>query len=109
MNELYKKLWVEALRSGVYEQGKSVLRNDTEFCCLGVIADEVAPNNWSKESGTYYHTFTYNITTHKTYGTLSHTLCDFLGISATEMGLLINMNDSGKTFAEIADWIEGNL
>lgn len=36
-----KKLWVDALRSGEYEQGKNVLRNieKNTFCCLGVLCD----------------------------------------------------------------------
>jgi|SRR5688500_13133770 len=34
-------LWVTALRSGVYEQGKESLRKGGKYCCLGV-ACEVA-------------------------------------------------------------------
>lgn len=36
-----KKLWVEALRSGRYQQTKDVLHNrqDNSFCCLGVLCD----------------------------------------------------------------------
>src|SRR5688572_11113721 len=34
-----RKLWVEALRSGKYEQGTGQLANgDGGFCCLGVLA-----------------------------------------------------------------------
>lgn len=29
--------WVEALRSGKYEQGSSYLECDNKFCCLGVL------------------------------------------------------------------------
>jgi hypothetical protein len=40
MNQDIKKKWVEALRSGEYEQGKDQLRSsDDEFCCLGVLCD----------------------------------------------------------------------
>ena len=43
MNAEVKKQWVEALRSGKYEQGIGVLRrhNDGEdqYCCLGVLCD----------------------------------------------------------------------
>jgi hypothetical protein len=38
------KLLVDALRSGEYEQGRSYLRQDDSFCCLGV-ACEVARKN----------------------------------------------------------------
>lgn len=41
MNKEIKKLWVDALRSGSYEQGKGCLNNadDGTFCCLGVLCD----------------------------------------------------------------------
>lgn len=39
MNPDIKKKWLTALRSGEYEQGKSFLHNDGEFCCLGVLCD----------------------------------------------------------------------
>jgi hypothetical protein len=40
MNERIKKLWVEALRSGKYKQGRGKLRNESnEFCCLGVLCN----------------------------------------------------------------------
>lgn len=40
-----KKLWLEALRSGEYEQGRSALANtNDEYCCLGVLC-QLAVNN----------------------------------------------------------------
>lgn len=43
MNAEIKKQWVEALRSGDYEQAESVLRDTSDegvsFCCLGVLCD----------------------------------------------------------------------
>ena len=39
MNNEIKKLWVDALRSGVYPQTRRNLRNDTGFCVLGVLCD----------------------------------------------------------------------
>lgn len=40
-----KALWLEALRSGKYEQGNSVLRTaDGKYCCLGVLCDIAAMN-----------------------------------------------------------------
>lgn len=38
------RLWIEALRSGEYKQGKGALQHNGEFCCLGV-ACEVAIKN----------------------------------------------------------------
>lgn len=34
-----KTKWLEALRSGDYEQGRSQLRTGDNFCCLGVLTD----------------------------------------------------------------------
>lgn len=34
-----KAKWVAALRSGEYAQGRSQLRADDRFCCLGVLCD----------------------------------------------------------------------
>lgn len=41
MNPEVKKLWVDALRNGGYQQGKGCLNNadDGTFCCLGVLCD----------------------------------------------------------------------
>ena len=41
--------WVDALRSGKYEQGNDLLRSiDDEFCCLGVLCD-VLGMSWRKD------------------------------------------------------------
>ena len=44
MNARVKKMWIDALRSGEYTQGKRQLiivspNADTNFCCLGVLCD----------------------------------------------------------------------
>lgn len=40
MNQEVKQLWVEALRSGKYEQGKYCLRTaEGKYCCLGVLCE----------------------------------------------------------------------
>lgn len=38
-NEQNIKLWIEALRSGKYKQGQYRLRQNNEFCCLGVACE----------------------------------------------------------------------
>lgn len=39
MNEAIKARWVEALRSGKFEQGRFKLSADGKFCCLGVLCE----------------------------------------------------------------------
>ncbi len=39
MNKKIKKLWLRALRSGKYTQGKNRLKTKDRFCCLGVLCD----------------------------------------------------------------------
>ena len=39
MNPEIRARWTAALRSGEYEQGRSVLRHNDLFCCLGVLCD----------------------------------------------------------------------
>ena len=39
MNTQIKQKWIDALRSGKYEQGSEKLRTVTGYCCLGVLCD----------------------------------------------------------------------
>ena len=39
MNTQIKQKWIDALRSGKYEQGSEKLRSVTGYCCLGVLCD----------------------------------------------------------------------
>lgn len=39
MNKKVKGLWIEALRSGEYQQCSNRLNNGKGFCCLGVLTD----------------------------------------------------------------------
>ena len=39
MNTEVKQKWIDALRSGKYEQGSEKLRSQQGYCCLGVLCD----------------------------------------------------------------------
>jgi hypothetical protein len=39
MNKEIADKWIEALRSGEYEQGIASLQSGGRFCCLGVLCD----------------------------------------------------------------------
>lgn len=80
-----KAEWIAALRGGNFRQGKYTLKTDGGYCCLGV-ACAVA-----KLSMSYLDVC-------QTYGIQTTVACD-----------LAEMNDDGgKSFAEIADWLEAH-
>ena len=41
-----KAKWLEALRSGKYEQTQGTLRDGDAFCCLGVLCDLTGRGKW---------------------------------------------------------------
>lgn len=54
MNQEFKKIWIEALRSGRYKQVKGGLHCADGFCCLGVAEDllqKAEGSQWSEEKG----------------------------------------------------------
>ncbi len=103
----FAEKWVAALRSGKYKQGKSRLRSPKgEYCCLGVacIVQKV-PYRDLKDAlwitGDDYYGF----------GFIPEGFPSQLIGKATENELVrsfASLNDSQKSFPEIADWIEEN-
>lgn len=104
MNKEIKAKWLEALRSGKYEQGICILRSsDDEYCCLGVLCDVVDSEGWSLSGNKYkFHEYSTAL--------LPTAVSRQTEISGDSQTILTEMNDSdNKSFAEIADWIEENL
>ena len=96
------KIWVDALRSGEYEQTRGTLQDQFGYCCLGVYAKvnqldgylgmgvtSEARHSSSKDEG---NPFIYDI------------IRDRLGNRLVDAG--VGMNDRGRPFSEIADMIE---
>lgn len=107
-----KAKWVAALRSGDFEQGMEVLRtvysSGCSYCCLGVLCEIVEPNGWCDDyepqwSGAHILAVSWGDECLNEYA-----LAEF-GLTDEDQKTLIKMNDSGKSFAHIADWIEANL
>lgn len=106
-----KAKWLAELRGGRYPQGRNyLLDNEGNYCCMGVLACVAGygPEEIQCMEG------------------LDEIKCDLLGVwdrsessmtfspivpksHTTLQRKLAGMNDSGKSFAEIADWIEVNL
>lgn len=96
--------WVAALRSGKYEQGKAALKTGDRFCCLGVLCDISQVGKFDKND-------CFKTESGIRTGYLSKEVEEWAGIkkiSHPPIFKLILMNDTGKTFTEIADNIEQN-
>ena len=108
MNSSIKQIWINALRSGKYEQGQGSLNEDGKFCCLGVLTDlYIRETNQEWEEG-YGNCFAFEDCS-----------C-FLPPAVQEWGRLNNspavngrslavLNDGGASFEEIASLIEEHL
>lgn len=102
------KDWIKALRSGDYKQTKMTLkeyfRNGTYgYCCLGVLESVCG-----REPEAQFYDEENEMIEEGPEGTYAR-----IGISLQEYAIdtdtLMDMNDKGKPFTEIADYIEGNI
>ena len=98
MKKSIKKLWLKALRSGGYEQGKGQLRNDNKYCCLGVLAD-VQGFRWKRRQQHFLDGGD---------AMLLQPEC-LAGMDDKTQHFLASLNDRGWKFKTIANWIEKNL
>ena len=118
-----KKLWLQALRSGDYPQCEAMLHNDDGYCCLGVLQDiKRGPGvEWhpaiseSRSFGTVPLTIEKNPRLYDDgdgwHGVrvLTPRFMRQVGLTGKDQSHLTGMNDAGRSFGEIADWIEANL
>ena len=128
MHDRFKRPWMEKLRSGEYDQVRGKLRgNDVErgirdgFCCVGLLCetyiDLTGRGSWSepfsatKDDREGGHERRHFLLEKKNQGArLVRQTREEVGITNDQVSNLIRMNDKeGKSFAEIADWIEVNL
>ena len=105
MNPEIKSKWIESLRSDKYKQGKTFLKYNDRFCCLGVLCDIHAreTNNQWTDLNEYM----------EKQATLPEEVIVWAGLDDAigsygykSDSYLIEDNDSGKSFKEIADIIE---
>jgi len=107
------KDWVKALRSGEYKQTRDYLHDEKGFCCLGVLCDIALDDYWVERESARGSCM---LVKHQEAFGLPTQLSKDLGlfeeredIGTNPEDFLGNMNDKGKSFKEIADWIEKNL
>jgi hypothetical protein len=100
-------LWIEALRSGNYKQSRIYLRHREGYCCLGVLCDLHPDVDWSKNtSGAVFYPFGVE---ERDLGNLPDIASSWSGLTNEQKNILMSMNDGGKSFEEIADYIEKNI
>lgn len=112
MNQDIKQRWVDALRSGEYEQGQGCLHDSkyNSFCCLGVLTDL-----YIKEHGKEWHKLgrCTDLTFEGNGDTLSPSVMTWAGLSHHNPcivdGDLATQNDNGMSFDELAQLIEEHL
>jgi hypothetical protein len=99
------KKWVEELRSGKWKQTTAMLQNQDSFCCLGVACKLFIPDTKQRtdiggelRGGTPL----CQPAAPKWLQQIDLEFKTKLGIGQT----LTDINDSGKTFPEIADLLE---
>jgi hypothetical protein len=119
-----KKQWVDALRSGGYEQGTCALNEDNSYCCLGVLCDlhsQATGNEWGSIAAPCR-------TDLKSYfgdtGGLPRPVREWAGLPDTFgalgtipglseyqplLGTLASLNDSGFTFEKMAEVIDKHV
>lgn len=106
----FAEKWVKALRSREYKQTTGMLGNKhVGYCCLGVgcVISGANDEELDNESIILYRESGYGISK-----AVLDTIPDELKGGYKENNLvrqLTEMNDEGKTFSEIADWIEQNV
>jgi hypothetical protein len=128
VNKERVQLWVDALRSGKYNQGDGALRIvfesgvDEKFCCLGVACDISGVGEWEFNSGTeideaiYYSPDDKFSNGNRDSSILTGRVAEWFGFNSKDPNLIDEdgdyekataLNDShGYTFEEIADAIE---
>jgi hypothetical protein len=117
-----RQAWLEALRSGDYQQGKGALKRISEYgyevthCCMGVACEVIAPERFSEKpciggkypfTGPVYDYQYERMVKTELYGSPSDDIQQLLGISENDVSDLIHLNDAeGRDFKFIADYIE---
>ena len=106
MNKDIATIWVEALRSGEYSQGKNKLQDLNGFCCLGVLCNlgEKAGISVTKRDGRLVGNYLHSQKEIMEWSGINSPIGVYVGSEKT----VSDLNDEGKSFEVIADIIEQN-
>ena len=101
--------WIKALRSGDYPQTQGCMQDDKGFCCLGVLMHIEGEDIFFGEEDDDYNN--YNLVYSWVDFPDITVKCPAHPVNSGEMNQmplstkLVDMNDSGHSFEEIADTI----
>jgi len=102
MNKENKKLWIEALRSGKFEQGIGALCKNNKYCCLGVLVKVFEEQNklkFDSQVNSIGYFFFGGETT-----TPPKVVLDWVRITKEQLNLVMALNDNHEcTFKSIAN------
>lgn len=129
MNPEVKQKWIDALRSGNYEQGSEKLRSVSGYCCLGVLCDLYAQEHdtqWefrgNEETNLQPQDYWYF---DEQSEFLPYSVMDWAGLKTNNPNVRVycsngededfytdeiaNVNDTGYTFMDLSKIIEQQL
>lgn len=122
MDPEIKKAWVEALRSGRYQQGKGALHRkglpDDQFCCLGVLCELAVEAGQAERFEHAGGLLVFYRAGNRLSGFLPDGVAVWAGLTSSTprvevvpnvISNLVDLNDEGMSFTEIADLIEAQL
>lgn len=117
MNPSLVKAWAADLRSGKFRQAGGTLhrvkaegrtRNERAgYCCLGVLSTRIRRLNAVKATGWKWDGEAWRQDGHIDFTNhLPLSLLKAIGMTMVEQRRLVNANDAGSTFEQLADRIE---
>lgn len=116
MKKKIKDQWLEALRSGDYEQGEEYLHYDDKFCCLGVLCDIYIKENpesedWDGDAEPTFYGNAYTLPQEVlSWSGLEHENPKVPHLDKLDTISLSHLNDDYHlSFEKIADLIEKHL
>jgi hypothetical protein len=106
-----RKIWTAALRSGYFPQTRLQLRSEQGYCCLGVLTelaekDGIVVEFYDADANEYVYVSTDD--GERARYTPPQAVLDWADIHVLpDVDVLTTLNDDkGKTFSEIADYID---
>lgn len=123
MKKEIKEKWIDALRSGEYTQTQGSLRKENGYCCLGVLCDLYTKEHdlkWDSRYSSFLERTVYELEEHQSLPPRS--VLTWAGLNQQDPYVkyvdkdsneiketLSKLNDTGKTFLDISEYIDTSL